>query len=637
MSDKVKTDSASMKRLQLLEKSKTLPTKSGCYLLKKVSRDGENFDILYVGKAKNLRSRVGSYFNNSAKSPKTEVLVGHVTDFDFITTDNESEAFVLENNLIKKHYPKYNIRLKDDKTYPYISIDYNEVFPRIVYTRNPKRSKGVKVFGPFTTGSNIYEVSRCLTKSFKLRDCTLSEFKKRKRPCLLFDIKQCSAPCTNLINQIDYEKDLNFVTSFFSGNYKKALGELEERMFEAASIEEFELAAQIRDNLKLLSDFAQTSINQNVEFEHDLDIDVQAYSVGDIEIDISLYMVRKGIVLGHKNFHFPVGESEEENEEIFMNFLYQYYSSTNEELPGSIVTELSEGNLEILSNSFKEIFPEKINIILPKRKHEKIYLLTKEHAKENQRFRIKNEDSVWIGLNKLKELLSLKEVPRKLECYDIAIWQGDSPAASQIVFEDGVANKTKYRYYNLEKRPEGNNDFAMMKEVLTRRLRKDDLPDVFIVDGGKGQVSSFLAVLKEFQIEIPVIGIAKEKMKKKLNQKSTDINKTEERLIIPKRLNPYSLSRSPSLMKIIVAMRDEAHRFSRKLHHKKEKERVFSSWLDGIEGIGPKIKQKINEKTDFDFNILMNFEVEELKEFLNVNSEIAQKIKERLQGLKPTS
>lgn len=637
MSDKVKTDSASMKRVQLLEKSKTLPTKSGCYLLKKVSRGGENFDILYVGKAKNLRSRVGSYFNNSAKSPKTEVLVGHVTDFDFITTENESEAFVLENNLIKKHYPKYNIRLKDDKTYPYISIDSTEEFPRLVYTRRPSRSRGVKVFGPFTTGSNIYEVTRCLTKSFKLRDCTLSEFKSRKRPCLLFDIKQCSAPCVSMINSEDYNKDLNFVSSFFSGGHKKVLKEIEERMQLASENEEFELAAQIRDNLVLLKEFAQKSIEQNVEFEHDLDLDVTAFSAGEIEIDISCYMVRKGIVLGHKNFHFPVGETDEECEEIFMNFLFQYYTSTNEELPQSVVTNLSEDNLQIISTSFREIFHSSLNVIAPKKKHEKIYNLTLEHAKEHQRFRIKNEDSVWIGLNKLKELLNLKEVPRRLECYDIAIWQGDSPTASQIVFEDGIANKTKYRYYALEQRPEGNNDFAMMKEVLARRLKKDDLPDVFIVDGGKGQVSSFVEVLKDFDLKIPVIGIAKERMKKGNSIRNIEVTKSEERLIIPGRLNPYFLSKCPSLMRQLVSMRDEAHRFSRKLHHKKEKDRVFTSWLDDIDGLGIKTKNKINEKINHDFSQLLGMESNDLVSFLDIKLELAERIKERLHKMKPSS
>ncbi|EQC47234.1 excinuclease ABC subunit UvrC [Bacteriovorax sp. Seq25_V] len=630
MSDKVKTERIGMKRIQLLEKAKTLPSIPGCYLLKKVSSDGEVEDILYVGKAKNLKSRVSSYFNNSPKSPKTDILVSHVNNFDFIITDNESEAFVLENNLIKKHYPKYNIRLKDDKSYPYVSIDLNEPFARPVYTRKPNRAKKIKLFGPFTTGSNISQVIRILMKSFMLRDCSLAEFNRRKRPCLLFEINQCSAPCVGKINEQDYLKDLNFVINFFEGKSKKALKELEDRMMNAASEEKFELAASIRDNLQVLKEFCEGSFEQNVEMNNNKNLDVISYYVGDIELDISCYMVRNGIVLGHKNFHFQKGDDALENEEIFMNFLYQYYTTTRELTPDEIVVDLADNNIQILKDSLLSALDTEIKISSPGKQFANIFSLTSEHAKEHQRFRNKNEDSPWVGLNKLRELLNLKETPKLLECYDVAIWQGSSPTASQIVFDEGVPDKKRYRYYALEEREEGNNDFEMMKEVLSRRLKKGKLPDVFIVDGGKGQVNSFLEVLKDFDLNIPVVGIAKERSGKHQSFKDTAVAKSEERLIIPNRLNPYILKKCPSLMRIVVSMRDEAHRFSRKLHHKKEKDRIFNSWFNDIEGIGPKTREKIQTNLDVSIEELKSFSTDQIMDKFLVSEVIAKKIKKKL-------
>ena len=259
------------KYIQLLDKAKSLTTKPGCYLMKRINDSRE--EILYVGKAKNLKARVSSYFNNSAKGPKTEILVSHITDFEFLITENESEAFVLENNLIKKHAPKYNIRLKDDKSYPYVQIDMTEPFPRPVYTRRPKKGKGTKLFGPFTTGSNISEVLRLLIKSFGLRDCSLSEFNRRKRPCMLYQIKQCDAPCVGYISEKDYLNNLDFVSSFFTGSSKKALNAIKERMLAASEREEYEHAAYLRDSFQILEDFSNHSFSQNVESSKDQNLD----------------------------------------------------------------------------------------------------------------------------------------------------------------------------------------------------------------------------------------------------------------------------------------------------------------------------------------------------------------------------
>lgn len=573
MDDSVKNNKpvAPLATVKLEDKAKLLPTKPGCYLMK-----NKDQQIIYVGKAKNLRSRVTSYFNSSAKNAKTEILVSHIIDFDFIMTTSDAESFVLENTLIKKHTPKYNIRLKDDKSYPYVLINTNEPFPRLEFMRRVKRGKGVEVFGPFVTGSNVWDILRILTQSFCLRDCKLSEFKKRKEPCLLYQMHQCSAPCVGRIDEATYEIDLAFARDMFAGSGSKTIRELEKRMELAAENEEFEKATLIRDNLKVLMAFANNFKQENAEHNDEKNLDVVAFYQGEIEVDISIYMMRNGILLGHKNFNFSNLDIVETVEDSVLNYLFQYYSTTYDSLPELIITQMTEESNELLEAGIITL-DKNIHVRPPMKKYDSFLNLTRDHAFEQQRVRLLHEDSVYVGLNKLKDLLSLKERPVVLECYDIAIFQGSSPAASQIVFHDGKPDKKNYRHYHLQELPEGNNDFAMMRELIIRRSDNGSLPDVFIVDGGLGQVNIFKEALRELNIPIPVIGIAKAKnIRTKEGFKSEDIKKSEERLIIPGRANPYFLNQNRSLYKIIVQMRDEAHRFSRKLHHKEEIKRVFN-------------------------------------------------------------
>ncbi|WP_290734386.1 excinuclease ABC subunit UvrC [Halobacteriovorax sp. JY17] len=623
--NKVKTERNANMHNNLLEKAKTLPNKAGCYLMKRI-RAGEE-TVLYVGKAKNLRNRVSSYFNNSSKSPKTEILVSHINDFDFIMTDSDAEAFVLENNLIKKFSPKYNIRLKDDKSYPYVCVNSNEEFPRIMYERRPKKQKNVEVFGPFVVGSNISEVIRILTKSFNLRDCTLKDFNSRKEPCLLYQMKQCSAPCVNYISNEEYKKDLDLALSFFRGAGTKGLKELERRMFQFAEGEHFERAAILRDHISVLNEFLNFSKQNNAEVSHTVrNVDILAYHVGDIEVDISLYMMREGVLLGHKSFHFPSIDCSDDFDDEVAQYIFQYYTTTFDKLPDRVITSFPKSLNETLHIAFKQVHELDIKCSAPGKKFESLMKLTKDHAFEHQRVRILNEESTYVGLNKLKELLGLKERPVTLECYDVAIFQGKSPTASQIVFNDGRADKKSYRHYHLEERPEGNNDFAMMSEVINRRVKKGSLPDVFIVDGGIGQVNIFLEALKDHDISIPVVGIAKSKVDKKSNFKSKEVVRSEERLIIPGRSNPYLLAKCKSLFRIIVQMRDEAHRFSRRLHHKEERKKLITSWVDHVEGVGPVAKKKILSNLDLSIKELKLMSEVEIQEYFVVSKKIAKAI-----------
>lgn len=581
----------------------------------------KNGRVIYVGKAKKLKSRVVTYFNNSAKGYKTDYMVSHVNDFDFIITRSDAESFVLENNLIKEHSPKYNIRLRDDKSYPYVQIDWNEPFPKLEYVRRPKKARGKELFGPYPPGSNISMIMRVLTKSFGLRDCSLSEFKSRKTPCLLHQMKQCSAPCVSYISADDYEKELKSAMGFFQGPIKagRTIKRLQEKMLSYAETEEFEMAGVIRDHIQLLDEFLTKSYDQKVEsIKSDKNIDIWSYWNGNEEVDISLYMIRSGLLLGQKNFHFVKGELIEELTDEILQKIMQYYSDPEEINPEMIVLDFEEEEIIDVSEALNTFGEMKVFSGLSK-KYYPLIEMCRKHAEESQRVRIANADSVYMGLNKLKDLLNMRERPRILECYDVAIWQGASPTASQVVFEEGKANKKKYRYYHLETRPEGNNDFAMMREVITRRLNNGDLPDVLVVDGGVAQVNTVTAVLRELGIELCVVGIAKSREISGSFQ-SKEIDRTEERLIIPGRTNPYILTKCPPLFKIIVSMRDEAHRFSRKLHHKAESKRVFSTWLDDIKGLGEETKKRILSQLSMSKEELKAYTVNDLVNYFGIKN-----------------
>ncbi len=596
----------------------------------------KNGRVIYVGKAKKLKSRVISYFNKSAKGLKTEYMVSHVENFDFIITRSDAESFVLENNLIKEHAPKYNIRLRDDRSYPYVQVNWNEPFPRLEYIRRPKKAKGKEFFGPYPTGSNISMIMRVLTKSFGLRDCSLSEYKSRKTPCLLYQMHQCSAPCVRLIDEKSYEELLHTAMGFFQGpiKAKRAIHYLQEKMNQYAENEEFEMAAIIRDHILLLEEFLQNSYDQKVEsLQTDKNIDVWSYCNGSDEVDMSVYMIRSGLLLGHKNFNFVKGELIEEIDEEILSKIVQYYADPEEITPQIVVLDFEESEMSAMTEALKTFGVDKVLGL--SKKYLPLIEMSRKHAEETQRVRMANLDSVFIGLNKLKDLLGLKERPRILECYDVAIWQGKSPTASQIVFEEGKADKAKYRYYHLEELPEGNNDFAMMREVISRRICHGNLPDVLVIDGGVAQVNTVTAVLNELKISLPVVGIAKSKDLTTGNLRATEVVKSEERLVIPGRLNPYILTKCPSLFKIIVSMRDEAHRFSRKLHHKAESRRVLSTWVDEVKGLGEEGKKKVlanlsmtqKELKEYSVNDLMNYfglkspQAKALRAYLHEDSE----------------
>ena len=385
-----------MKTEELLEKANTLPQEAGCYLM----RD-KNGRVIYVGKAKKLKSRVVSYFNKSVKGLKTEYMVGHVVDFDFMITRSDSESFVLENNLIKEHSPKYNIRLRDDKSYPYVQVNWNEPFPRLEYVRRPKKGKGKQLFGPYTPGSNISMIMRVLTKSFGLRDCSLTEYRSRKTPCLLHQMKQCTAPCVKLIDEKTYEEVLESAIGFFQGpiKAKRTITRLEEKMGQYAENEEYEMAAIIRDHAQLLKEFLQKSFDQKVEsLQTDKNIDVWSYWNGNEEVDITVYMIRAGLLLGQKNFNFVKGEVIEEIDQEILSKIVQYYADPDEINPEIVVLDFDEAEIGPVKGALQTFGVEKVFGLT--KKYWPLIEMSRKHAEETQRVRMTNMDSVFMEIGR---------------------------------------------------------------------------------------------------------------------------------------------------------------------------------------------------------------------------------------------
>ena len=559
----------------LLRKASILPQRPGCYLMK-----NKALEVIYVGKAKNLKNRVSTYFQSGKQDLKTNALVSHIHDVDFILAASDAESFLLEAQLIKKFKPRYNIRLKDDKSYPYIVIDTNMDFPRLEFARRPKAAAGKKILGPFSAGSNLVAIIEILSKLFLLRTCGDHCLKTRSAPCILYQMKRCSAPCVKKISKENYAEALKGALKFFTTAYKDIFLMVENAMSDAALREEFELAASLRDELAELTSFAEDH-QMKVSWQFpEQNVDVVGFHEGGVAgkcVDIVIYLVRSGVLMGRKEFFFASEDYLGNLDEAVADYLSQYYLLAKDTLPSTLVFPVSERVATSLENVLN-LRGKIIHVTAPKIKFRHIAALARDHAIEVQRMRANKESFLVEGLERLKSLLALKVRPRRLECFDVAVWQGLSAAGAQVVFEDGKPRKEDYRHYLLKRLPEGNNDFEMMREMFSRRLKHGHLPDVFVVDGGQGQVNIFRSVLSDAGIAIPVVGIAKAKVIGKVGRfKQERVEKTDERLVIPGRKNQLSLSKVPALLRILTQMRDEAHRFSRRLHHKKERERLLKT------------------------------------------------------------
>lgn len=594
------------------EKLKLLPETPGVYIML-----DEYKNIIYVGKARVLKNRVRQYFHNTPKPEKVMKMVENIRDFNYIITNSEIDALALENNLIKKHKPKYNILLKDDKTYPYIKADLREEFPNFYITRKIKKD-GCKYFGPFMGGINCKDILDTLQLTYCVRLCHTKPTGK-KRECLNYHIGRCTAPCAGKVNKENYLEQVKKALSFLDGNYKEAEEVLREKMLSAAENENFELALDYKNKLAMLSKLEAkriTSLNRYV------DADIIAYATNNLYSAVNVLVTRKGIMQGGASY--ALDEAHMSDAEALTSFIIQYYS--NHEVPSEIICE-EFCEKELLQNYFKEKFDKTVDITLAKLGDKaRLLKMAKENAEdflEKSVDKIKHKDDMTVNAcRRLQGILGLKIYPRRMECYDISNISGVDKVGSMVVFIDGEADRNSYRRFKI-KTVEGANDFASLQEVLTRRLHKLGTeeeekfpkPDLIIIDGGKGQLSSVKEIFDKMQIdEIELVSLAKR----------------EEEVFTLYRDDSIKIPHRDYALKMLQRIRDEAHRFAityfRNIHSKRNLQSVLSE----IDGIGKVRRIALLEKFGTLDGILYA-SVEELSSVNGISIDMAKKIKTYLE------
>lgn len=564
----------------LESKLKNLPDKPGIYQF-----FGDKTKIIYIGKAKNLRNRVRSYFQNNLESPKTQALVNKIRDIELIVTDSEIEALVLENNLIKKFKPRYNVNLKDDKSFPFIKVT-KETFPRIYSTRNLLRD-GAKYFGPYTDVKNMKASLKIINEVFRIRSCRLDLSqenieKKKFKVCLDYHIKKCDGPCEGLYSQQDYNEMVSEAIKVLKGKTDDLIQELKQKMEQFVEALEFEKAAVLRDKIEKLSVLSSKQKIVSDDFE-DRDIISVAYEGKDSSC--SVFNIRSGKLISKKQLRFSVVENEE-LAEIYSAAIKFYYTDQTE-IPKEVVVETEPVDLLLLEEWLSQKAERKIKLFIPQRGElRSLVKMCKENAilqlKEIQIQKMKNLGNVPYVLSALQRDLRLKILPRKIECFDISNIQGSDSVASMVVFVDGKPKKNLYRKFII-KTVEGPDDFLSMQEVIGRRYSKlleqnEALPDLIMVDGGKGQLSSAVEILNKLQIKnFNIIGLAKRL----------------EEVYFPGNSEPESIPKTSSGLKLLQQVRDEAHRFAITFHRKRRSKRTIKTELTDIKGVGNLTAQKL--------------------------------------------
>lgn len=588
--------------MAVLSSIELFPELCGVYLFK--NKAGE---IIYIGKAKNLKKRVSSYFDNRPKDPKTQLLVSRIHSVEFIATKTENEAFLLENQLIKTHQPKYNIQLKDSKTYPFIAIDKNELFPRIYKTRETDK-KGVAYYGPYTSVETVRQILKIAQKYFKLRLCrTKIELEKsQKKPCLFYHIGRCPGFCIGKVETLEYEKNLKLFLQFLSGRYSSLEKELQKKMEEFSSQLEFEKAAELRDLLRAIGEIKQ---KQKVYFQNELDSDVFGFFESEKHFFISVLQFREGRLLGKRNYKIV---QYLEKTTLFYELLSRFYEEND--LPEKIYMPIEWEEQEIKEEikSFLSSFSQKkVEIFFP---NSGFGLEMIKMANDNARYEFLMDQKMTqkdLALQKLKEILGLKIEPRRIECYDIATIEGNWSVGACVSFFNGKPDKKNYRHFKI-KTVEGVDDYAMIKEILTRRFQLENMapPDLIVIDGGKGHLSTASYALEEMGIEIPVIALAKK----------------QEEIFIPYRNESIKIEKNNPSLQILTSARDEAHRFANRLHKKLRGETIQTTMLEKIPGIG-KEKRKLLLQTFGSLEKIKNASLEDLQKINGISLKTAQKIK----------
>lgn len=570
------------------EELKKLPAKPGVYIM-----HDEQDTILYVGKAVNLRNRVRSYFReNIGRGPQIDKMVSLIARFEYIVTDSELEALILENNLIKEHLPKYNTLLKDDKTYPYIKVTVGEAYPRILFVREMKKDKA-RYFGPYTSAGAVKDTIELLNKLYKLRTCNRSLPKDigEGRPCLNYHIGQCSAPCQNLVSREEYREQVEKALNFLNGNYQPILKELQGKMQEAAEKMEFEEAAKYRD---LFNSVKSVSQKQKISDSVGEDRDIIALAEDDRDAVVQVFFVRDGRLIGREHFYMTHIEGQKKPQ-ILQEFVKQFYAGTPF-IPREIMLQYEVEEQTLIEQWLTEKKEGRVKLIVPKiGTREKLVELAAQNASlvlSKDKERIAREESRTTGaVKEIADLLGLPGIVR-MEAFDISNISGFANVGSMVVFEKGKPKRSDYRKFRIQS-VAGPDDYACMREVLTRRfrhgieeqskLKEQDLdnslgsftrfPDVLMMDGGRGQVNIALSVLEELNIHIPVCGMVKDD-----NHRTRGLYYNNVELPIDSRSEGF---------KLITRIQDEAHRFAIEYHRSLRSKSQVKSVLDEIPGVGP--------------------------------------------------
>lgn len=562
------------------EKMASAPRAPGVYIMLDARRK-----VIYVGKANDLKSRVGSYLTGRDTRPMAPFLMARVQSIEFITTDTEKEALILENNLIKKHRPRYNVILRDDKTYYHLSLNPSEAFPRLRLVRK-RQNDAALYFGPYPSGLAARETLRFIQRIFPLRTCRDRDFQLRARPCLEFQIGRCLAPCKNRIDEAAYRTLVENAVSFLRGRRRELISDLKKQMSEAAQSLRYEEAARLRDRIGALEHALE---RQHVDAGGAADQDVLGVHSDYETHRICILFVRGGKLLGSKSFT-PV-KTKADREEILSSALRQYYDESG--LPEEILLPFNLSDESVLLEWLAERQQRSVRITVPQRGAKKaLVVMACANARELQASDRKKDEQKTAVLQFLQEKFSLTGLPRRIECFDISNLGGKNAVGSMVVFQDGEPDKSGYRRFRVRILDEPD-DYGMMREVLTRRFRgRDPMPDLLVVDGGKGQLNVALAVLSDLKIKLDVIGLAKEERsflaaKRRLQGKPA---KSEDRVYLPRRKDAMYLSSSPAALSLLQRLRDEAHRFAVSYHRKLKQKNDFRSALDDIPRLGSRRK-----------------------------------------------
>ncbi|MFB0545987.1 MAG: excinuclease ABC subunit UvrC [Anaerolineae bacterium] len=616
----------------------TLPTKPGVYLMK-----DERGEIIYVGKAVNLRNRVRSYFHASAgHSPKVRRMVSHIADLEFIITDSELEALILECNLIKKHRPRYNVRLKDDKRYPYIKITWQEDYPRIYITRRMQRD-GARYYGPFTASWAVHQTLELLRKIFPYITCKRQISGRDRRACLYYHIGRCAGPCVGAISKEEYRAMIERICLFLEGKTDEIVADLQTGMTAAAENLEFEQAARLRDQIQAVERVVE---HQKIVSSTMEDQDVIALAREDGDACVQVFFIRRGKLLGREYFVLE-GTADEEAEEIMASFLKQFYDEAAQVPPEILLPQDTEEAMIIQSwLKSKRGADVVLRVPGPGIGQDLVQMAAANAAETLTHLRaqwLTDETRSVEALTELQEHLGLGEAPTRIECYDVSNIQGTAATGSMAVFVKGVPRKSDYRRFKI-RTVQSADDYAMLQEMLRRRFKRAGrngmdirdqgsnaqpslpaslspadkawsiLPDLIIVDGGKGQLNAALEVLEEYGLEeIPIAGLAKER----------------EEIFAPGREEPITLPSGSQGLFLIQRIRDEAHRFAVEYHRKLRGKASLASVLEEVPGIGPK-RQRALFKHFGSIEAIREATGEELAAVEGISREMAERLKDQL-------